>query len=407
VVTSAPTGGAVGVLVPGAPYFVANSAANTFQLRPSPGGPVMVFGSSGGCSVDAAEAVYDAQSLRRAMSGLMYKGRSSTFGAGRFNARWGLLQNSSLTEVSVSGLTVTVNDLNGVIQTSGSSTRGPYLVAIPSSQHVLATAHASLTRVDLLIAEVLDNAADASGDTIPGRTRIIPGTPGLSAPSVPDGTLEVATFSIPPGSGTATPTVIAPWTVAAGGVLPVRTTADLPTSVMREAMYADVADADRLDRYSGSVWNPIASKITYDYVNTMTAGAAVTGWTTYTPTITGAGSATWTTRTGRWIRIAPKTVAWIVYLLVSGAGSGTDVLQVNSPTNPDRTVRQVVDLAVEGATTPSIRGGKVYLFPSGTGATWDRMRWDTGSTSNALVNMGGSDLLVNMTICVQGVYMEA
>jgi hypothetical protein len=171
-------------------------------------------------------------------------------------------------------------------------------------------------------------------------------------------------------------------------------------------MYADQADTDSLLRYAGG-WQPIASKVNYDYVQGLTAGSAVTGWTTYTPTVTGAGSATFSTRTGRWIRIAPKTVAWIVYLLVSGAGSGTDVLQVNSPTNPDRTVRQVVDLAVEGATTPSIRGGKVYLFPSGTSATWDRLRWDTGSTSNALVNMGGSDLAVNMTIVVQGVYMEA
>lgn len=77
VVTSTPTGGAVGVLVAGAPYYVAAATTDTFQLRPSPGAPVMVI-ASGGAVVDAADAVYDAQSLRRSLGGLFYKGRPST-----------------------------------------------------------------------------------------------------------------------------------------------------------------------------------------------------------------------------------------------------------------------------------------------------------------------------------------
>lgn len=407
VVTSTPTGAAVGILVPGAPYYVASATANTFQLRPSPGGPVMVI-ASGGAVVDAAESVYDPQSLRQTQGGLLYKGRPSTYATGRFNARWGVLQNSSTAEVSVSGLTVTVQDLNCVVQTSGSTTRGGYLVAIPSSQHLLATAHASLTRVDLLVAEVLDTVADASGDLIPGRTRIIQGTPGSGAPGVPNGSLEIATFSIPAASGTATPTVVAPFTVAAGGILPVRTAAELPSSVLREAMYADQADTDTTVRYSGSAWQGIASVANFNYVQALTGGAAVTGPTAYTPTIAGQGTATFSTLIGRWQRIAPGLVWWHVFMQVGTAGSGTSVLQVTSPTNPSRVTRQSVQLTTsDGSVSPAARSGSVYTFQTGTGATWDRFAWDNGGSANGLENMDGSKLTANMRIFLQGVYWEA
>jgi hypothetical protein len=403
VVTSSPTGGAVGVLVPGAPYYVASATTNTFQLRPSPGAPVMTI-STGGAVVDAAEAVYDPTSLRRAMGGLLYKGRTAAFATGRFNARWGLLHNSGSAQLSVSGLTVTVQDINAVVQTSGSSSRGPYLVAIPSSQHTLATAHASLTRVDLLIAEVLDNAADASGDLIPGRTRVITGTPGSGAPATPAGTLEIATFSIPAGSGTATETITAQYTVAAGGVLPVTTTAALPDSVVREGMYADIADLDRLERYSGGVWHGMASRNNFDYVQALTGGASVTGWTSYTPTWTGIGTASFSNNVGRWQRIGPKTVEFKFWAVVSTAGSGSSNVQVTAPFNPSRVMNQTGLIHVEGSPTPALRQGLWISFTSGTGATLDRLRMDNGLGS--VSNLVGSDLVTALAITGGGVIME-
>jgi hypothetical protein len=66
-----------------------------------------------------------------------------------------------------------------------------------------------------------------------------------------------------------------------------------------------------------------------------------------------------------------------------------------------------VGAVFEGATTPSIRGASVWSFTGGSGTTWDRIRWDTGSTSNALVNVGGSDLAASSTAVIQGVYLEA
>lgn len=271
VVTSSPTGAAVGVLVPGAPYYVASATANTFELRPSPGAPVMTV-ASGGVSVDAAEAVYDPQGMRQSLGGLYYKARPSTPSVGRFGARWGVLQNGGTVEASVSGMTVTVENLNCVIVTAGSTTRGPYLCAIPTAQHTLSAADPTNPRIDVLVAEVLDNAADASGDLIPGRTRIITGTPaGVPvAPTVADGLLELAQFSIPAGSSSATITFTAPYTVAAGGILPVRDTAGLPASIRREGMYADQADVDALMRFNGAgSWETIASAKGYQYWQTV------------------------------------------------------------------------------------------------------------------------------------------
>ena len=72
VVTSAPVNGAVGVLVPGAPYYVANAPTTTMQLRYAPGSPVMTFTADGTVSVDQAEAVYDAKSMRQALGVLLY-----------------------------------------------------------------------------------------------------------------------------------------------------------------------------------------------------------------------------------------------------------------------------------------------------------------------------------------------
>jgi hypothetical protein len=261
VVTSGATGGAVGVLVEDAPYFVASATTDTFQLRPSPGGVPMAFATDGTVSVDVAEAVYDAQSLRQAMGGLLYKARPTTPGSGRYNARWGVLQNASTSEVTVSGLTVSVGNLNCVIQTDGSAVRGPYIMAISAADHVLATADPSLGRIDTLIAEVLDDAADGSGDLIPGRTRVITGTPAgsPSAPATPTGALLLAHLTVPAGSTSATLDYNAPFTVAVGGILPVRNAAELPASVLREGMYADNAETNTLMRYSGSTWQGIAS----------------------------------------------------------------------------------------------------------------------------------------------------
>lgn len=283
VVTSAPTGAAVGVLVPGAPYYVASATANTFQLRPAPGAAAMSI-ASGGAVVDAADAVYDPQGMRRALGGLLAKNRQSIPSFGRFDARPGVLPNHSAVEVSVAGMLVTVTDLNCVIVGPTSSGRGPYLCAIPTSQITLTAADPSNPRIDLLIAEVLDDAADSSGDLVPGRTRVITGTPAAvpTVPATPSGALALAQFAVPAGGASATLTYTADYTTAAGGIIPVRDTAGLPTVWNREGMYADQADTDTLMRWNGSTWVPVASAASYASVRRIATTIRTTNTSTFT-----------------------------------------------------------------------------------------------------------------------------
>lgn len=396
------TGGAIGILIEGHTYYVRNATTDTYQVSDTPGGEIMVI-ASGGAQARTAVPEYSAIDFRR-LDAINGHPASSD----RWGVRTGIRPHSS-DPVTVSGTTWTVNPILAWMYPRETSTSGPYRVAIEATSGTLDPANGSNPRLDALDVYIEDDDEDGSGQRRVSPVLYTAGTPASSptAPTLLPGRLRLGTILVPTG-GSPAPSVSTMSQFSHGpGILPVRTSSERPSAGVPQGAYIDQWDTDTLYRWDGDSFEPVASQASYAYWLATTSGSAVTGWTTYVPTVTGQGSATFSTITGRWIRVAPKTVSWIVYLLVSGAGSGSDVLQVTSPTAPDRTVRQNVDLAVEGATTPSIRGGRVFLFPSGTGTTWDRLRWDTGSTSNALVNMGGSDLAVNMTISIQGTYMEA
>lgn len=396
------SGSAVGILIEGHEYFVRNATTDTYQVSDTPGGEIMVI-PSGGAQVRTAGPEYAAVDFRRLDA---INGHPAS--ADRWGVRTGVRPHSSAA-VTLSGTTWVVNPTLARMYPRETSTSGPYTVAIERTEGTLTAADGSNPRLDALDVYIEDDDEDGSGQRRVPPVVYTAGTPASSptAPLLLPGRLRLATILVP-ATGTPAPSISTESQFSEGpGILPARTATELPSTGMPEGAYVDRWDTNTLYRWDGAALQPVASQNLYAYWLAITGGSAVTGWTTYTPTVTGHGSATFSTRTGRWIRTAPKTVSWIVYLLVSGAGSGSDVLQVDSPTAPDRSVRQNVDLAVEGAATPSIRGGRVFLFPTGTGTTWDRLRWDTGSTSNALVNMGGSDLAVNMTISIQGTYMEA
>lgn len=129
------------------------------------------------------------------------------------------------------------------------------------------------------------------------------------------------------------------------------------------------------------------------------AFTGATGWTAYTPAVVNGGTVTWTTRAGRWKRIGEKTVAFSVLLEVAVAGSGTGVVGVDLPTNPSRAVRHVFAVSAENAVA-QLHG---LTFPSGTGATMERIRGGSGSGGNLI----GSDLTAGRIFTITGVYEEA
>jgi len=278
VVTSTPTGGAVGVLVAGAPYYAANVTADTFQLRPSPGAPVMTFTADGTAVVDEAAAVYDAQGVREALGGLITKVRAASApSVGRFGTRAGIIRNGDTDEVTLAGSTVTVEDMNCVITpVPGGSQPGPYLCAIESTTHELTAADGSNDRIDLLAGRMRDNV----GGIILVDTYLIDGIPAAIPvePTVPAGELRLARFDVPQfGTGAPEITYDGEFVVAAGGILPVPARSALPTVSVRAGDYADVEDIKALVRQDGAGnWDTVASALGYQYWQTIAYTASGT-----------------------------------------------------------------------------------------------------------------------------------
>lgn len=127
---------------------------------------------------------------------------------------------------------------------------------------------------------------------------------------------------------------------------------------------------------------------------------------TFNPTVGNAGSATWSTKTGWYIKFGPIRFVTI-YLVASGAGSGsTTPLTVSVPFNVDRSTRQALTLhaesvGVNAGGTAVIRGGEAVWFVGGSGGVADRLRVDDRDGDGAN-NLFGADIFNNSIITIQG-----
>lgn len=131
--------------------------------------------------------------------------------------------------------------------------------------------------------------------------------------------------------------------------------------------------------------------------------------TTFTPTIVNAGSATWSTRTGRYVRLGPLYHVR-VDLVASAAGSGATLPGVTMPFAVDRSTRQILALHAEtvtvsgGTGAATIRNGQAVFFSSaegGTGSTSDRWRVDD-SDGDGANNLQGVDIRPGSKITLEG-----
>lgn len=131
-------------------------------------------------------------------------------------------------------------------------------------------------------------------------------------------------------------------------------------------------------------------------------GSGPGGAVTYTPTITGVGTATFSTRTGWYVRMGGKLVYFNAYFVASAAGSGTSNLMISTPSAIDRsTTRQVVPGHIDNSTTNGNGTCSGVTLTGGTGAVFDRLRGGTGQ------NLTGADILSTTTITLTGWYREA
>lgn len=252
------TGGAVGTLIEDAPYFVRAATANTFQLAPTPGGPIMEFASDGGADVHQSEPLYPAQELRDAFSGLLGRGNV----AGGHNARGGVFpQGNEDAHVGVSGTTWTVNDLVAVVAAAG----GPYIVAHENESSSLNPADGTNPRIDALDLQVQDDDADGSSFH---RSRVVyvAGTPAASpsAPTQTSNSERLATILVPAGGSPSPSIATGPrFVVTRGGIVPVRDNTVRPaTGGLHKGLMAWDMSTDQLDVNTtalSSGWETIAS----------------------------------------------------------------------------------------------------------------------------------------------------
>lgn len=196
---------------------------------------------------------YSAVELRRLDAVLLFGGV-----ADRLGARQGVRPGPA--PVSLAGTTWTVHDTPAVVYPGGTSTSGPYRVALLETTGSV-NAAAAQPRKDIIVAQVQDDDEDSSGQRR-ARPLYIAGNAAASPvePAVPAGSFRLATIDVPAsGGGSPTLTVNTPYAVAAGGILPVRVTADLPTSGLYEGMPAFDQSTDSLLIHTGAAWMPVAS----------------------------------------------------------------------------------------------------------------------------------------------------
>lgn len=197
--------------------------------------------------------LYSANELRRLDAVLLWAGTTDRLGA-RQGVRPGHVP------ASLAGTTWTVHDVPAVVYPGETSTSGPYRVAILETTGSVTPA-AAQPRKDILYIQVQDNDEDGSGQRR-ARPGYLAGTASGSPvePTVPDGAFRVATIDVPAsGGGSPTITVNAPYAVAAGGILPVPTNADLPTVGVTPGMFGARLDSNSLSMYTSAGWRPVAS----------------------------------------------------------------------------------------------------------------------------------------------------
>jgi hypothetical protein len=370
------TGGAVGVLVADAVYFVRDVSGDDFALSLTLHGPVVTFGSTGGADVYTWAPGYDAQELRRAGAVLWYPDSADEF-AGRSGVR-----PHSQVPVSVAGTTWTVHDLTAVVMAAGS---GPYVVAHAEESGSLDPADGSSPRIDALDLQIQDDSEDASGQR---RARVVyvAGTPAgsPSAPAVTTNALRLGTVLVPAG-GSPAPSVatLAQWTVASGAILPVRAVAELSTGGLYDGLFAwDQAVQQLLARTGGS-WQHLASPGGWRHIGAAQETA------NFTIDLTAAGR--FPAGTFRLIRVHFR-------------GSITvDDVNLNCRVNSDSTA----GLHERGFTVGSLADGAVAATGSSDATSWLLARWSTFAANNATITIYDTHLDTTISFQSTGIRVSS
>lgn len=150
---------------------------------------------------------------------------------------------------------VTVNPFQAVIANSAKPHEGPFLVTMDALKDLpLGAAHASLSRIDLVAAEVTDSGVGFEVKVYAGENSATPPQrPTLTNPN----TLELAEIKTPPVGTRPTLTDRRRFTAGLNGILPVRDAEDRPpVATAHSSMFIYRLDDGVLEVRRGTAWVP-------------------------------------------------------------------------------------------------------------------------------------------------------
>lgn len=193
--------------------------------------------------VDAVggQPTYSGRLIRQASNSPIFSGATASRPLG---ARSGVRPGTSTSTVTVTSATqFSVASFAGVADLETAVEAGPYEFAFNTAATGSINAAAGSARRDLVSVTISD-PAESDGSSTPGvAITYTAGTAGTGVdPAVPARSFAIARLNVPAaGGGNPTVTWIAPYAVAAGGVMPIDTLANLSTAPGYLGQYAHVA----------------------------------------------------------------------------------------------------------------------------------------------------------------------
>lgn len=238
-------------------YIVRHPTANDFQISTPAGAAPFAFTADGTCEVYLGTPSYAAVELRRLNAIALHPGSED-----RLGARQGVRPHSTepVTVTGSSPGSYTVAEGLAVVYPRETSTSAPYVVEYASQTSNLNAPDVTNPRIDGIDLQVQDDDEDGSGQR-QARIVYVPGTPASSpsAPTITDNSLRLATILVP-ANGAPAPSIATLAQYALGAaVVPIRTTAERPTSGLYNGLMCWRQDIKALEVWDGSAWTVIAT----------------------------------------------------------------------------------------------------------------------------------------------------
>jgi hypothetical protein len=202
-----------------------------------------------------AGATHTAEVMRNAFSGMISGARAASSMIPRAGVHPALGTQLVVTQQGAPTMGITVG--TGVVYIAGTegTSQGGYTAIAPTTTNIAVTAaHATLPRIDIVVAQVQDQVY--SGVTNTWSLAVVAGTAAASpvAPAAPNNSVILANIAV---AAAVTSIVNANITdkrpYLAMGIIPVAAVADLPT-VAFEGMFAFVRANDSFYYYDGAAW---------------------------------------------------------------------------------------------------------------------------------------------------------